>query len=536
MSPLRGSRRDKIAALPDSPVSAKPDAPLRVVWLLPLLTAVYAVWAGRDSNWDLLNYHYYNVFAWLNGRQEMDLALGQLQTLFNPLLHLPLYFGMEYLDARVYAALLGATQGLNLILIWSIAKTAWPANESLPRYGPVLVALTAGCGAGFLSQLGTSFGDTLLTIPMLGALRLIIANRRSTWLVLLAGVLGGVACGLKPVAGIYAIALAAALAIMPATLRVRSGRLALLAAGGLIGFAASAGWWCWRVWQWTGNPFFPYYNDLFESPLYWDERYVFSFFLPKTLLEAVMYPWLWLANPTRVSEMRFINLAIPGLLTLVVVLGIARLLGLRAQGPTTNNPSVRALFVFWFVGYVLWLTQSSVYRFAVGLEMLAPLLVVVLLVRWVPPDLLRVRVVAVLIVLMIVNRPANFGRFDYASRTMAMTPIQVPKETMMAVAGWAPLSYVVPAFPDGIPFVRIQSNMHGFTERSNGLDVESQRRVKNHRGPVRLLLAEGEWNIAQPMLDHYGYRVDRAQCQMVDATIHGGGGIGRLEMCPLLPP
>ncbi len=168
--------------------------------------------------------------------------------------------------------------------------------------------------------------------------------------------------------------------------------------------------------------------------------------------------------------------------------------------------------------------------------MMAPLLIVALLARWMPSELLRVRVVAVLIVLMIVNRPANFGRFDYAGRTMSMTPIQVPSGTMIAAAGWAPLSYVVPAFPDGTPFVRIQSNMHGFVERSNGLDVEASRRVKNHRGPVRLLLAEGEWHIAQPMLDHYGYKVDRAQCQTVDATIHGGGGLGRLEMCPLLPP
>ncbi|MDP9195109.1 MAG: hypothetical protein M3P06_25715 [Acidobacteriota bacterium] len=180
--------------------------------------------------------------------------------------------------------------------------------------------------------------------------------------------------------------------------------------------------------------------------------------------------------------------------------------------------------------------SRRVYRFAVVLEMMAPLLIVALLARWMPSELLRVRVVAVLIVLMIVNRPANFGRFDYAGRTMSMTPIQVPSGTMIAAAGWAPLSYVVPAFPDGTPFVRIQSNMHGFVERSNGLDVEASRRVKNHRGPVRLLLAEGEWHIAQPMLDHYGYKVDRAQCQTVDATIHGGGGLGRLEMCPLLPP
>jgi hypothetical protein len=352
--------------------------------------------------------------------------------------------------------------------------------------------------------------------------------------VLLAGLLGGIAFGLKPSMAIYAIALAAALAILPGTFRDRARRLSILAIGGLIGVAVSAGWWYWRVWDMTGNPLFPYYNDIFKSPLYWDERYVFSFFLPKTWREAILYPWLWLANPTRVSEMSFVSLAIPGLMTFLAAIGIARFLGLRPQGQSTNPPATRALFAFWLIGYVLWLTQSSVYRFAVVLEMLVPLLVVALLARWVTPDLLRARIVLALIPLILVNRPANFGRFPYADQYMAVTSVPVPRGTMIAVAGWAPLSYMVPAFPDGTPFVRIQSNMHGFAERSNGLDVEARRRVQNHHGPVRLLLAQAEWHIAQPMLDHYGYQVDRATCQAVDGELRGGGGIGELELCPMV--
>lgn len=116
----------------------------RIVWLLPMLAAAYSVWIGRDANWDLLNYHYYNVFAWLHGREQLDLAVGQLQTLFNPLLYLPLYLGMEHLEPHLYAALVGFVQGLNLILIWSIAEVAWPAESSMRRTGPLLVALTAG--------------------------------------------------------------------------------------------------------------------------------------------------------------------------------------------------------------------------------------------------------------------------------------------------------------------------------------------------------------------------------------------------------
>jgi hypothetical protein len=271
-----------------------------------LLSAAYAVWAGRDANWDLLNYHYYNIFAWLNGRD--DLALGQLQSWFNPLLHLPLYLGMQYLDPRLYAALLGATQGLNLILIWSIANVAWPAGPTLRRNGPLLLALTAGCGAAFLTQLGTSEGAGE-TGQRCGQCKRVDAGQRFE--------AAGDSAG------------------------TRSRRLLILAAGGLIGCAAIAGWWCWHVWQLTGNPLFPYYNDIFQSPWYWNERFVFGYFLPKTWREAILYPWLWLANSARVSEMAFINLAIPGLMTLLAVVGIARFLGLRPQGQATNDTPTR---------------------------------------------------------------------------------------------------------------------------------------------------------------------------------------------------
>jgi len=36
---------------------------------------------GQDANWDLQNYHYYNPWAWRNGRIfTWDVAAAQLQT------------------------------------------------------------------------------------------------------------------------------------------------------------------------------------------------------------------------------------------------------------------------------------------------------------------------------------------------------------------------------------------------------------------------------------------------------------------------
>ena len=228
-------------------------------------------------------------------------------------------------------------------------------------------------------------------------------------------------------------------------------------------------------------------------------------------------------NPARVSEISFINLAIPGLMTLLAAVGIARFLGLRPQGQSTHDTTTRALFVFWIAGYILWLTQSSVYRFAVILEMLAPLLITALLARWVSADLLRARILLVVIPLMLANRPANFGRFAYAGATCSH-PIQAPGHDRLALA---PLSYMVPAFPEGPP----SPHPSNCTASPNAQRPRhrSAPPPKAHHGPVPTLLPN-RMSLAQPMLDHL-------RLSWTDYLPGGDGcweGVGdrMIELCP----
>ena len=45
----------------------------------------------QDSSWDLLNYHYYNAWAFVHGRHGIDWAPAQLQSFYSPFLDLPFY-------------------------------------------------------------------------------------------------------------------------------------------------------------------------------------------------------------------------------------------------------------------------------------------------------------------------------------------------------------------------------------------------------------------------------------------------------------
>ena len=56
-----------------------------------LAAGTLAAIVRQDANWDLKNYHFYNAWAFVHQRMEIDVAPAQLQTYLNPLLDLPFY-------------------------------------------------------------------------------------------------------------------------------------------------------------------------------------------------------------------------------------------------------------------------------------------------------------------------------------------------------------------------------------------------------------------------------------------------------------
>lgn len=59
--------------------------------LLLVLACCISLGQGQDRNWDLLNYHLYDAFSFLDGRFARDLYPVGGQTYLNPLLDVPSY-------------------------------------------------------------------------------------------------------------------------------------------------------------------------------------------------------------------------------------------------------------------------------------------------------------------------------------------------------------------------------------------------------------------------------------------------------------
>ena len=126
--------------------------------------AAYAWAVGTGVGWDWRNYHYYGAYAYLNGRDDLDVAVTGIQTFLNPLAYVPAYVLQRYLPALLAGMTLGALHGLNLALIYGFARlTLAPAANRWTSGAAVVIAAFSPMA---LSEVGTSFAD-ITTVPLI---------------------------------------------------------------------------------------------------------------------------------------------------------------------------------------------------------------------------------------------------------------------------------------------------------------------------------------------------------------------------------
>lgn len=341
--------------------------------VVPFLYGLYSLMLGADANWDLYNYHLYNAFAWLRGKQQTDFAPAGMQSYFNPLLDTALYLLNTHLPSRVVGFLLGTLHGLMFVLIVAIARQVWPAESSDTAYRlPVLIA-AAGClTANFLSGLGNSMGDDTTALLVLCGLLVALSNWRRLGertasgfgVAMASGLLIGLATGLKLTNAVFAVALCLSLLSYPGALSVRVRIAFLFGVGVLLGMAATTGYWMLHLWQQYGNPLYPQFGRFFPNPLTTAAAQGDVRWLPRNLVETLLWPFIITADSKRVGETPIRQVIWPILYLVVVWWAFARVAGRFAGKPRVAlEPKQRLVLLFVALSFVLWMKLFSIYRY-----------------------------------------------------------------------------------------------------------------------------------------------------------------------------
>lgn len=496
--------------------------------------------AGRTFSWDHIHYHLYVAHAWWENRLPEELFAAGPQSYLNPLPHLPFYAVYQTgAPSLVIALSMALLHSANLWLLHFIACRLMPPTDRMRRLAVVCGVLLGALSPAFLYEVGTSYADVVVSIPTLGALLLLLIwqgrslTNPTDWRTLYAaGLLAGIAMGLKPTSFVFCSSLAVTFVLL-------SGRQAWnvawrAALGSMAGLGLAGGTHAWMLWKAFGNPVFPLFNGFFRSPWFPPVNVVSARFRPASLEAALRFP-LDMANnfkrvsfEERVSDIR--PLWLLGLAACVILILAARFF--RSTQNALPAPNEKKLFWFSFVLFVpAWIYSSGNIRYAIeallllgpAISLLALFLVgkrhIVALLALLLPATMQAVLASTVNALNLPGFQWKVWRSEWFNSSLPApldrTPAYYLSLQSLSYASFAPI------FPSGSRFLNLIGST---TFAPNALPRKSMEAYQQSEGlPLRTLskdiMASNEKTISQiqvdtqnSLLSEYGYKIQREGC------------------------
>jgi glycosyl transferase family 87 len=525
---------------------------LSAAWRFRLLLLLICVGAGLlsvifgpDNYWDLRYYHLYAPWAYLHDRYLYDIGPAQEQGFLNPTADFLLYglISSPLNQApRLVAFIMGAVHGINAALILVIARRVIRPPEPVERSTLRSVAWLMGVsGAGFMSLLGTSSNDLICAIFVLGSLLgvLMVAERaapRGTWRgFAAAGLLAGIGLGLKYTAAFFMPGLGVVAALAALRQRTFAGLIAFGVAAGL-GFLAAAGHHLLKLWNTFGNPFFPYFNQIFRSPYFEPVAIMDARFIPHNFWDLMAFPFFWAKITTYVvAELPFRDSrgAIAYIALVVGVLAfVTRRLrkGYREDNVFEQTHGLSLIFTFVVVSYFCWALGFGYYRYGTPLEMLTGVVTIGALI-WLTENS-RLRALIAIVVLTIATTTTvylDWGHRPYGDRYVDVQVPPLPVNSIVFIATWDPVAYFIPYAEPTARYLGIENNYLELSQ-SNKLASEVKRLMRTPGPPKFVLnvneLDKSKWN---DLLEQFGLQLSTAPCQPIRSNLE----VHVLSLCAL---
>lgn len=369
--------------------------------------------------WDFVNYHYYNAWAFLNDRLNVDVVPAFINTFFSPFIELPAYYLINALQERpvIFSAVMSVPYGLLLFAAYKISTLFFPPDTKQGRTLIGLTLLLSICSVAVFMELSGTTHEHSMSFLSLTALYFLLKKMPSRVLdvktCLISGFLLGIAAGLKMTYCLYAAATGITLILFARSFDRPVKSIALFTLAGTVGFLTAYGYWGWILWKNFENPFFPFLNGIFQSP-YWDApeyKDVRYFNLP--WLNVILYPlhqFLHIGGDFSmhhrflVSHLRLVV----GMLVFAAAFG--RIVTDR-RSVKEKNPAeflIRFIMVWMTAVYVLWLYFFRVYRYMIPFDLMLSIVLVYFFFRSPFSFLKRVPYTARIILFLVFSVAAGY--------------------------------------------------------------------------------------------------------------------------------
>ena len=475
--------------------------------LLPTLFGIIAIILGQDNSWDLRNYHFYNPYAFANGRFHTDIQVAQLQTYLNPTLDFLFFSLIENYSPRIATFLMAFIQGINgtlvIVLFLILFQKIKPITRLVYIIGLTILATYAPL---MISLIGTSSNDLTPSILILCALIItarclqketIIPNKY----IFLSGLLVGASIGLKLTQAPHAIAYAGAILFLPGSISKRLKKMGVAVISLFFGVIITSGWWMIYLWSNYDNPFFPFYNDIFHSSLILEKNWSDNRYLPQSLFEHLCLPFKWLYKSQSSEKQYFYQDSRYAIIYIISIIWLIKNLYAQFQKIVYKKQSKNQILslehlfiiIFFFISYIVWQLKFSILRYTHVLEMLAPSIILIVVLHLINNNKLRwITLLLFSTIILVQFKPPNIERLPFGETffRVQFPKLEEPENTMLLIAGEKPWGYLVASIPDEIQIVRLTSNIIKKDHQGIGMKEKIIKTIREHTGPIYLLTNE----------------------------------------------
>ena len=502
---------------------------------------LFAYARGQDINYDLMNYHRFSPFAFFSTDPFQNITIQQ--QFLNPILYIP-HYGFNFLfSPKVATFFIVLLQSLNVPLIYLLSSclllkydAPWKIRSALS----LCAAAIAISSSSFLSEIGTSFADSITSLFVIGGICLVVLSfhypdHQMVVMMITAGICLGSAFGLKLTNGVFVVAAGASL-VFAGELRRRVPRLVTLIMGGAIGFLVTGGYWHFTLYKKFGNPIFPFFNSIFKSPFYPPVSLIDERFIPSSVLDAVAYPFRLAVglNPEYPSrDIRFALLFISVLI--LCLIGVLRYASWRADMPRTQaaiatRHGATFLVLFSVISFALWIRLFAIQRYLVPLELMAGVsLIAIGVIGKLGTRAMIVAGVLTTLAVCAWSRPYDQGHSQWVDR-IARTDL--PKDILdsnglFLLYGW-PTTYLIPDFGKQARFF----DVYMLEDPNNATGRAFNNILATEKRPMYSIQGEPLLSVhSLKFLNNFGLRQDGIDC------VHFASFIGaqrvRLALCPV---
>ncbi len=465
-----------------------------------------------DYNWDFTNYHYYNAFAFLNNRLNYDIVPSSVNTFFNPLLDLPLYFLIQNFNhlPNVIYAIQGLWFGLLLFAFYKIVRLFFDHNNFNDIAFSLLTVLIAATGQATYYQAGSSTNEIPMAFFAVWSLYFIFKmikfeDTQNNARFFLCGLILGIALGLKPTIVYICVASGLSLMICFKFLKKPLVFISLFALGGLVGYLLINGWWMYKMWSLYENPFFPFLNKVFNSPYFNDENYSDRRFIAEFPYN-LLHPFIWNWGKYRTAEVPFYDIRGAVYYFLLLTSFVYLLFHpKKIKECYKNNRTYFFFAVFCILAYIIWLNVFSIYRYLVVIEMFGALFFVKTIFCYKSKWWVMEGIYYALAVFFCFVMVANYGACEWpgnkrnADHYVEMEKITLPPNTLLKLYNF-PTAAVIPELSKNNTF-RALGYYHYNARYMQGSDFSETGKFKQikdeissaHKGPTVIIYRDLWW-------------------------------------------